>query len=349
MLPEMKKNFLFMLIAAFLLLLLYAAAELFLPVQQISRNLEIEIPKGTTFRQAVGLLQNQNLVRDRRIFLIAARLTGSDRKIRAGYYSLWTGMSPFEILGALLKGKIVEYEVKILEGDSLVEIAEAFARTGIISSAEFMELAKDSDTLAHHGISAPSMEGYIFPDTYTIPKGMDTIDAVDTMIARMREKFTGKLAARAQEIGMTENQVLTLASIIEKEAVIDSERSVISAVYHNRLRKNMPLQADPTSIYGIKSSKEKITLNDLKRKTPYNTYRIKGLPPGPIASPGLKSIVAALYPDNVPYLYFVAQDDRSHRFAESEKEHAENVRLYRARQQEMKNPPKEGNYEDTPS
>ncbi|HYQ47466.1 MAG TPA: endolytic transglycosylase MltG [Thermodesulfovibrionales bacterium] len=345
----MKKSFLFMLIATLLLLLLYAAAELFLPAQQITRNLEIEIPKGTTFRQAVELLRNQNLIRDRRIFLIAARLTGSDRKIRAGYYSLWTGMSPFDILRVLLKGKIVEYEVKILEGDSLVEIAEAFARTGIISSAEFMDLAKDSDILAYHNISAPSLEGYIFPDTYTIPKGMDAKDAIDTMIARMREKYTEKLAARAREIGMTENQVLTLASIIEKEAVIDSERSVISAVYHNRLRKNMPLQADPTSIYGIKSSKEKITLNDLKRKTPYNTYSIKGLPPGPIASPGLKSIVAALYPDNVPYLYFVAQDDRSHRFAESEKEHAENVRLYRAKQQEMKNFPKEGSDEKTPS
>ncbi|HYQ48229.1 MAG TPA: endolytic transglycosylase MltG [Thermodesulfovibrionales bacterium] len=345
----MKINFAFMLVVTILLLFLYSAAELFLPARQISRNLEIEIPKGTTFRQAVELLQNQNLIRDRRIFLIAARLTGSDRKIRAGYYSLWTGMSPFDILRVLLKGKIVEYEVRILEGDSLPEIAEAFARTGIISSAEFLELAKDPDILAQHGILAPSREGYIFPDTYTIPKGMDAREAVDAMIVRMREKYGDKLAARAREIGMTENQVLTLASIIEKEAVIDSERSVISAVYHNRLRKNMPLQADPTSIYGVKSSKEKITLNDLKRQTPYNTYRIKGLPPGPIASPGLKSIIAALYPDNVPYLYFVAQDDRSHRFAESEKDHAENVRLYRAKQQEMKNSPKEGSDEKTPS
>ena len=169
------------------------------------------------------------------------------------------------------------------------------------------------------------------------------------MIARMREKYTDKLAARAQELGMTRNQVLTLASIIEKEAVIDSERSVISAVYHNRLRKNMQLQADPTAIYGVKSSKERITLNDLKRKTAYNTYAIKGLPPGPIASPGLKSIVAALYPANVSYLYFVSQDDRSHRFAETEKEHAENVRLYRAKKREMKNTPKEESDEKAPS
>ena len=345
----MKKNVFFICSATFLLFLLYAAAELFLPVQNTSRDMEIEVPKGTTFRQAVEILHSQNLIRDSRIFLITARLTGTDRKIRAGFYSLWSGMSPFDILRVLLKGKIVEYEVKVLEGDSLLEIADAFAKTAIISSAEFLDLAKDRDLLAYHDISAPSVEGYIFPDTYTIPKGMDAEDALDRMIVRMREKYTEKLTARAQELNMTENQVLTLASIIEKEAVIDCERSVISAVYHNRLKKNMPLQADPTAIYGVKSSKERITLNDLKRNTPYNTYRMKGLPPGPIASPSLKSIVAALYPENVPYLYFVAQDDRSHRFAETEKEHAENVRLYRAKKQEMKNTPKEGSDEKTPS
>lgn len=338
-----------MLVVTLLLLLLYAAAELFLPAGQVGRNLEIEIPKGTTFRQAVELLQGQNLIRDRRIFLIMGRLTATDRKIRAGFYSLWSGMSPFELLTILLKGKIVEYEVKILEGDSLLEIADAFAKTGIIAPAEFMQLTEDRDLLAYHDISAPSVEGYIFPDTYTIPKGMNAEDALNTMITRMREKYTDKFAARAQELGMTKNQVLTLASIIEKEAVIDSERSVISAVYHNRLRKHMQLQADPTAIYGVKSSKERITLNDLKRKTAYNTYAIKGLPPGPIASPGLKSIVAALYPDNVSYLYFVAQDDRSHRFAETEKEHAENVRLYRAKKREMKNTPKEESDEKAPS
>ena len=345
----MKKRFLFMLVVTLLLLLLYAAAELFLPVGQGGRNLEIEIPKGTTFRQAVELLQGRNLIRDRRIFLIMGRLTATDRKIRAGFYSLWSGMSPFELLTILLKGKIVEYEVKILEGDSLLEIADAFAKTGIIAPVEFMQLTQDPDLLAYHDISAPSVEGYIFPDTYTIPKGMNAEDALNTMITRMREKYTDKLAARAQELGMTKNQVLTLASIIEKEAVIDSERSVISAVYHNRLRKNMQLQADPTAIYGVKSSKERITLNDLKRKTAYNTYAIKGLPPGPIASPGLKSIVAALYPANVSYLYFVSQDDRSHRFAETEKEHAENVRLYRAKKREMKNTPKEESDEKAPS
>jgi len=137
-------------------------------------------------------------------------------------------------------------------------------------------------------------------------------------------------------MNMTENELLTLASIIEKEAVVDSERPLISAVYHNRLKKKMQLQADPTAIYGIKSSREKITKEDLLRKTPYNTYQIKGLPPGPIASPGLKSIMAALYPANVPYIYFVSQDDRTHQFSTTAKEHIEAVKLYRQRQQEMK-------------
>jgi UPF0755 protein len=145
------------------------------------------------------------------------------------------------------------------------------------------------------------------------------------------------------EKGMTENELLTLASIIEKEAVVDSERPLISAVYHNRLKKNMLLQADPTAIYGIKSSREKITREDLLRITPYNTYKIKGLPPGPIASPGLKSIEAALYPANVPYIYFVSLDDRSHQFSKTLEEHMQAVKQYRLRQQEIKDNAKEEN------
>jgi UPF0755 protein len=153
------------------------------------------------------------------------------------------------------------------------------------------------------------------------------------MIDRMREKYSHELLARTEEIGMTERKVLTLASIIEKEAVVDSERPLISAVYHNRLKKNMLLQADPTAIYGIKSSREKITSKDLQRKTLYNTYVIKGLPPGPIASPGIKSIIAALYPAVVPYVYFVSNNDGSHQFSVTAKEHLAAVKSYREKKQ----------------
>lgn len=338
-----------MLFATFLLFLLYAAIGLFLPVQTSNKNIEIEIPEGATFRQTVDILRSQNLIRDKRLFLVFARLTGIDRRIRAGFYSLWTGTTPFDILKALRKGRIIEYEVKILEGDSLLEIASAFAKTGIISPEEFMELARDRDFLAIYDIKAPSIEGYIYPDTYSIPKGMEAEDALDIMISKMREKLTDKMTIRMQELGITENMVLTLASIIEKEAVIDSERGLISAVYHNRLRKKMLLQADPTAVYGVKSSKERITLSDLKRKTVYNTYVNKGLPPGPIASPGIKSITAALYPENVPYIYFVAQDDRSHQFSETGLQHAEAVKRYRMMKQEKMNSTKEGSNGKGPS
>jgi len=345
----MKKNIIFMLFATLLLLLFYAAIELVLPVQTGNKNLEIEIQKGSTFRQTAEILRSQNLIRDKRIILAFGRLTGVDRRIRAGFYSLWTGMNPFEILKVLRKGKIIEYELKILEGDSLLEISAAFAKTGIISSEEFMELARDSDLLETHDIKAPSIEGYIYPDTYYIPKGMKAEEALDIMISKMREKLTDTLNARAQKLGMSENAILTLASIIETEAVVDSEREVISAVYHSRHSKKMLLQADPTAIYGVKSSKERIFLSDLRRNTAYNTYVNKGLPPGPIASPSIKSIRAALYPANVPYIYFVAQDDRSHQFSENEAQHAEAVKRYRLMKQEKRNSTKEGDNGNGPS
>ncbi len=320
---------------------IYSAYEMLVPAQKANTNTEIEIPKGATYRQAVEILSDEKLIRDKKLFLLLGRLTGSDRKIRAGYYSIWAGMSPLDIFKVLRKGQIIEYEIKVLEGDSLLEIAEAFSRTGIITKEAFMKLSDSPDLLSAYSIKSPSIEGYIFPDTYLIPKGMRVEEALGTMINRMREKYSSELQ-KSTETGMTENEVLTLASIIEKEAVVDSERPLISAVYRNRLRKKIPLQADPTSIYGIKSSKETITKTDLQRKTPYNTYVIRGLPPGPIASPGLKSLHAALHPADVPYLYFVSRDDRTHQFSTTIEEHANAVRLYRERKQEMKEISKDG-------
>ena len=336
----MKKNILAVSTAVVLLACGYAAVEMFVPAQTV-KYMEIEIPKGATFRQAADILSEAGIIRDKKVFLIWGRVAGVDREIKAGYYSIWDNMSPYDILRLLSQGQIIEYEVRIVEGDSLPEIADVFAKAGVATKEEFMKLAYDPDFLAAYDIDAPSIEGYIFPDTYKIPKGVSLQNAVGLMINEMREKFSGKLAARAKEIGMTENEVLTLASIIEKEAVVDSERPLISAVYHNRLSKKMPLQADPTAIYGVKSPGARITLSDLRRKTAYNTYYIKGLPPGPIASPGMKSIYAALYPAHVPYLYFVSRDDRVHQFSTTLAEHRDAVRLYRERKEEMKNSEKE--------
>ncbi len=329
----MKKNLLIMFIATFWVGSVYVAVEMLTPARAGNKTIEIEIPKGATFKQVVEILYNQRLIRDKNIFLLIGRITGADRKMRAGYYSIWGNMSPLDIFKIIRKGQIIEYEIKIVEGDSLLEISEKLAETRIMTKEDFTKLSKEPDFLAFYDIESNSIEGYIFPDTYLIPKGVLPEDAIGSMIDRMREKYSHELLTRTEEIGMTEREVLTLASIIEKEAVVDSERPLISAVYHNRLKKNMLLQADPTAIYGIKSSREKITSKDLQRKTLYNTYVIKGLPPGPIASPGIKSIIAALYPAVVPYVYFVSNNDGSHQFSVTAKEHLAAVKSYREKKQ----------------
>jgi UPF0755 protein len=333
----MKKNVLFILSALVCMASAYGAFEMLVPPQPGYRNIEVEIPEGATFKKAVQILHDNRLIRDKNIFYLLGRLTKDDRKIRAGFYSIRGDMSPLDILKMLRLGQIIEHEVTVVEGDSLYEIAGKFAEAGISGVDHFMQMAADPDLLAAYDIDAPSAEGYIFPDTYLFPKGIRTENALGIMIDRMRQKYSDELFERTEAMGMTENEVLTLASIIEREAIIDSERPLISSVYHNRLKKNMPLQADPTAVYGIKKSGQRITISDLQRRTDYNTYVIKGLPPGPIASPGLKSIIAALHPADTRYLFFVSLDNFTHRFTATAAEHMKAVQMYREWKESIKN------------
>ncbi|MDI6744535.1 MAG: endolytic transglycosylase MltG [Thermodesulfovibrionales bacterium] len=332
----MKKNIIITIFCLVLLYVLYAAVEFLVPLPEGRKTKEVLIPKGATFRQAVDILAKENLIRDKNLFIFTGRLTGLHRKIRAGYYSITGAMNPLSVLLLLKNGQIIEYDITIVEGDSLLEIGEKLAETNIIDREGFEELSKDKSFLRSYNIDAPSIEGYIFPDTYKLPKGIEPENALGMMINSLREKYSDKLKERAAQLGFSEKEVLTLASIIEKEAIINSERPLISAVYHNRLKKRMQLQADPTAIYGIKRSGERITMSDLKKKTPYNTYIIKGLPPGPIASPSIKSITAALYPADVPYIYFVSNNDGTHQFSVTEAEHFKAVTAYREKRQKDK-------------
>jgi UPF0755 protein len=312
---------------------LYIAFQLLIPLPVGNKNVEVEIPKGTTFRQVAEIFSHEHIIRDKNLFLVIGRLSHIDRKIRAGFYSVYGSMNLLDLLRALRKGQIIEYEVTVIEGDSLREVATKLLDKGILQEEYFWKIVTDKNFMASYMINAPSLEGYLYPDTYKIPKGMDAREALGMMINKLREQYSEQLRTRAQEIGMSERDVLTLASIIEKEAATDEERPLISAVYHNRLRKKIPLQADPTAIYGVKSSKEKINSEDLKRKTAYNTYVIRGLPPGPISSASIKSIMAALYPADVQYLYFVSNNDGTHRFSVTASEHAAAVRAYREKRQ----------------
>lgn len=325
----MKKNVIVIMLSLLLLFFVYSAVELMIPLPFGNKAIEFEIKSGTTFRQVVDALARKGLVRDKWVFHLLGRVTGIDRRIKAGYYPLWGTMSPLQIFNAIRLGKIIEYELTVMPGDSLREIGEKFSALAVINIAGFYKLCSDRELLDSLDVDAPSLDGYLFPETYRFPKGLDAKEILMIMVNKLRESYDEGMMARMLELNISEKDMLTMASIVEKEAVVDEERPVIAAVYFNRLRKNMLLQADPTAIYGIKASKEKITKDDLQRKTSYNTYVMKGLPPGPIASPGLKSIEAALNPAKVPYFYFVSNNDGTHNFSVTLGEHTEAVKAYR--------------------
>jgi UPF0755 protein len=316
--------------AVFIVLPLYIFMQFLVPAYNSPTPIEVEIPQGTPYSKAVDILVENKLIRDKFLFLTLGRLTGLDTRLRAGYYHFWSSISPFDVFLQLKNGKIVEYDITIVEGDGLLEIGEKLEAKNFISAASFREIAMDVSLLNSLDISGPSIEGYLYPETYKLQKGARPDDIIKLMVGKLRDAYTDDIRKGMKRLRWTENQVLTLASIIEKEAATDQERPIVSAVYHNRLRKHMPLQADPTAIYGIKSSRIKIKSSDLRNKTPYNTYLIKGLPPGPIASPGIKSIKAAVNPAQVPYLYFVARGDGTHMFSTNLPEHNDAIRRVRS-------------------
>ncbi len=326
----MRKSTKNVLAAIFFIFPVYILIQLFVPVYDSATPIEVEIPQGASYKDAINILADNKLIRDKFLFLALGKVTGVDRRMRAGYYNFWSRISPFDVFQQIKKGKIIEYEITIVEGDSLLEIGEKLEAKKFVTAEAFNNLAHDKAMLASLNISSPSLEGYLFPETYKLPKGARPADIVRLMVGKLRESYTDEIRTHIQKDGWTENEVLTLASIIEKEAETDEERPVISAVYRNRLHIGMPLQADPTAIYGVKSSKVKIVSSDLRNKTPYNTYIINGLPPGPIASPGLKSIRAALFPAKVSYIYFVSRGDGTHIFTSSLSEHNNAVRHVRA-------------------
>jgi UPF0755 protein len=236
----------------------------------------------------------------------------------------------WEVLDALRNGKIIEYQVVVPEGYNLYQIGWTLAKTPLVSDPNlFISLVKKKEYVRSFGIEADTLEGYLFPDTYYLPKGIRVEDIPKRMVARYKAVFVDSYRSRAKELGFSEHQIVTLASIVEKEARITSERKLISAVYLNRLKKGMRLQADPTAVYGTKAWITKVTKQDLKRQSPYNTYLHKGLPPGPIANPGQGAILAALYPENVDYLFFVAQGDGSHFFSKDFEDHEKAIGRYK--------------------
>lgn len=291
----------------------------------------IEIPEGTTFRQLAALLEREHLIASQWGFLLLGRLTWMDRRILAGEYALHAGMRPTEILRELRNGHVVLYPVTIPEGYTVAQIADLLEQKGLVDKAKFLWLAHDRDFIRNLELDVAGLEGYLFPNTYRIARHTKTKDIISTMVADLRQAFTPELRTRAREINMSMHQVLTLASVIEKETSVDGERELISAVFHNRLRRKIPLQSDPTVIYGLRTYDGNLRKRDLSVASPYNTYRVRGLPPGPIASPGAQSIRAALFPAQTTFLYFVSRNDGTHVFSSTLTEHNRAVNKYQRR------------------
>jgi UPF0755 protein len=290
----------------------------------------VELVKGTGTADVAHLLSAHGLLAHPRAFVFYARVTGKDRKIQAGSYLLSGSMSPLEILDRLVKGQVVTISFTVQEGTMMRNIASIVQAAAGVDSTQFMYYCTSDSFAQLLGVSATNLEGYLFPDTYTITWGARPDRVAAMMVARLTALLSD-MEWDEELTRLSRHEILTLASIVEKEAQVPDERPLIAAVYLNRLRLGMKLDADPTVAYALGGTPRRLTYDDLKTPSPYNTYLNAGLPPGPICSPGLGCITAVVHPDRgCQALYFVAAGDGTHVFSRTYAEHRRAVRRYRA-------------------
>ena len=290
----------------------------------------VMVPQGSTFRTAVDSLAERGLVRQPGLFRLYAKVTGRDGALKAGTYRIQRGASWSHILDVITEGKGLTHTVTVPEGYSAGAITLLLERVLEVPADSVRAAISDTALLEELDIPVRTVEGYLFPDTYTFADGTTAREAVATMIRRFDQIWKPEWDDRLQELAMSRHDIVTLASIVEKEARLAEERPVIAAVYHNRLRDRMLLQADPTVQYALgRVVYQRLYYKDLTIDSPYNTYKYVGLPPGPIASPGEASIVASLYPAQVPYKFFVAYPDGHHEFHVDYESHSKAVQQAR--------------------
>jgi UPF0755 protein len=286
-------------------------------------HVDVRIERGAGALRIGRELRAAGLIEHPRLFALYANLRGSEDRLKAGHYRFRPGQGWPSLLRDMEEGRVVTLPVTVPEGFTVAQIAPRLAEVALVSPDSVRGLARDSALARRLGVPGPTLEGYLFPDTYRFAEGIDPRKAMRAMVDRYHEFWTPEMRARADSIGLDERQVVTLASIVEKEARRPEERPVIAGVYLNRLRRGMRLQADPTVQFALGTTKARLLYRDIDRVAddPYNTYTHAGLPPGPIASPGEASLRAVLWPAAVPYLFFVARPDGSHVFSVTEREH----------------------------
>jgi len=281
-----------------------------------------------SFKRLIIELDKMKIVTLPFLLQICGRVYGLAGKIKPGEYLITPDLTPIALLKKLSTGKgIIHHKVIISEGATVKEIAKILAQYDLINETKFLRLAYNQHFTHSLGIDAPSLEGYLFPATYFLPKGLAEEIIIKIMFTKFNHIYQ-KYSDKAKKMGFSRHEIVTLASIIEKETAVRTEKPLIASVFLNRLRRKMPLQADPTVIYALPHFNGNLTKKDLKYVSPYNTYVIKGLPPTPICSPGEESIKAVVEAPNTPYLYFVSRGNGTHYFSKNLKEHIRAVLKY---------------------
>jgi len=302
------------------------------PCTSQERQITFTITAGQSLGQVAANLENQGLITSQSLFKLYVQYKKSATRLMAGEYQLSAHTPPAQILDQLLKGRVKLYRLTIPEGLNMDEIALLVQRANICDATPFLSLCRNTGFIKTLKVNSHSLEGYLYPDTYFFPKQTTCRQVVQKMVATFHKIYTQEWKKRTQDLGFSVHEIVTLAAIIEKETGNASERPLISSVFHNRLKRNMRLESDPTVIYGDKKFDGRIRTRHLRRKTPYNTYQLRGLPLGPIANPGALALKAALYPNTSPYLFFVSKNDTTHYFSKTLSEHNRAVRKYQLNQ-----------------
>lgn len=306
------------------------------PATAYKPTAKVLIRTGTGARAIAAQLAKEGVVTDATLFYWYARARGVAGRMKAGEYQFPAAPTPNQVLDVLLQGKVVVYRVTIPEGATLIDVARLVAATGLAEADEILQWTRDPHLMASLDVPHPasSLEGYLFPETYVFRRTDRPRDVLRRMVLEFWRRFSPAWQTQARRMGFTVHETVTLASLVEKEAVRDDERPVIAGVFLNRLQRHMPLQSDPTTVYDLEGFTGPILRRHLKRESPYNTYLHNGLPPGPICNPGEKSLRAVLEAKKSSYLYFVSNNDGSHTFSNTYDEHVQAVARFRSLKQE---------------
>tara|TARA_Y100001970_G_scaffold54558_1_gene69210 strand:+ start:1087 stop:2121 length:1035 start_codon:yes stop_codon:yes gene_type:complete len=331
-----KSTILYTLLISILMVITLVIVILYWPQNNMIRSTRITINHGENLSDISTKLLKSGIITNKNFFSLATKIMGLEKSFPVGSYQLKNVNINKDIVNRLVYGSPEVKRITLLEGWNIKQVSSHLSNTMGFEYSELLEVINDKNFIKSLELEIDNLEGYLFPETYYFFDGEEERSVIRRLVKEYRKFWSNKNINRADSMNLTQHQIVTLASIIEGEAIYDSERSIISAVYHNRLKKGMKLQADPTVQYIIKDGPRRLLNKDLRINSPYNTYLHRGLPPGPINSPGFESLKAALHPDVNDYLYFVAKGDGYHTFSKNEKDHERAKRAFQRVRRKVK-------------